>query len=226
LEHIVKSYLAETSPKVAQLLEATDTGDLAAARPLLESLTGVAQSFYGLECDIMAFVDDHGGPPKGKDFTEAYGLLYERFRPAIEAKIQEKEAEIEKMLDEFRGLSEKQKPRLNVKMDALQVEINAMRGQLVDLREPWKNLRGQLVERQAAFATAVKILGKDGGGRRKTETLRGVISQITCWFRHTQSKGAAHNGKSFLEKVEIVPISGKKQVFSAVVTDGNLPGPC
>ncbi len=236
LESIVKAYLQETKPKVAQLLEATDTGNLQAARPLLESLLGTWREFYEKGQDIMDFVDEMGDDEEvarlskeGKTLPEIYGLLYERLRPILEAGIAEKEAALDKLLDEYAGLPAKVKERLNKKMEALQDEVDQLRKQLVDLREPWGNLREQLVARQEAFNKAVKVLGKEKAGREKAEALRAVISQVVCYFRHTVPTGERRNGaagrenhgKSYLERVEIVPISGEKRAF----TEGIAPGP-
>ncbi len=230
LEAIVKAYLAETAPKVAQLLEATDTGDLRAARPLLESLAAAEKEYHKMTFDIIDFIDKHGDVPEAGlpgetivSFGEAYGVLYERFRPGMEAAIAEKEAALDKMLDEFRGLTPKLKRRLNERMEAVQAEIDALRKQLVDLREPWGSLREQLVVRRAALDRAAKVLGKEKAGREKAEALRGVISQVVCHFRHTSTKEAKHNGKSYLDRVEIIPISGENRSFPVVI-NGNMPG--
>jgi hypothetical protein len=83
-----------------------------------------------------------------------------------------------------------------------------------------------LTDRQATVDRAVKILGKEGAGRQKAEALRGVISQVVCWFRHTATKEAKHNGKSYLENVEIVPIDGETRTFpvaQGVVINGIMP---
>lgn len=239
LENVVKSYLAETAPQVAQLLEATNSGNLEAARPLLESLAATEKQYRNTTFDIVGFIDKYGDVPQNEvpeeneaSLAEVYGLLYERFRPGAEAAIAQKEAALDKMLDEFRGLSPKMKQRLNQKMEALQGEIDALHKQLTDLREPWGNLQQDLIDRQAAYDRAVKILSKEGAGRQKAEALRAVISQVVCWFRHTVEKsrkrptktGKDHNGKSFLDRVQIVPITGEKRDFTIVI-NGNTPGP-
>ena len=105
LERIVKAYLAETKPKIAQLLEATATGNLKAARPLLESLQGCEKRIHETVLDILEFIDEHDGDlsdEAGGTLAEVYGLLYERFRPGAEAAIAEKEAALDKMLEDYR----------------------------------------------------------------------------------------------------------------------------
>jgi site-specific DNA recombinase len=235
IEKIVKAYLAETAPKIAQLLEATDTGDLTAAQPLLNALTDSTDAFRETACNIEAFIASNEdeeverlrGERKGLD--EIYGVLYERFRPEMEAAIAEKDAALEKLLDEYVGLPANVKERMNKRIEALQNEINALKERLIDLREPWGNLQGQLVDRRKAVDNAVKVLGKTKNGRQKTEALKSVIKEIRCTFRHAVRKdttisGKRNNGKSFLETVEIVPIAGETRVFSSF-NDGSMPGP-
>jgi len=235
LERVVKAYVAETKPQVAQLLEATATGDLKAARPLLESLRVCEKEYHETILDIMEFIDEHDGClPAGTAGTlaEVYGLLYERFRPGAESAIAEKEAALDKMLEDYRTLPPKLRERTHATMEAMQAEIDALRAQLTDLREPWGNLKQQLTDRQKAFDHAAKMLGKEGVGRQKTEALQGVIKQVVCWFRHTAPEGLRrkgvtgreNNGKSYLDRVEIVPIAGEKRAFASF-TGGSRPGP-
>jgi uncharacterized protein YdcH (DUF465 family) len=236
LERIVKVYLVETAPKIARLLEATDTGDLTAAQPLLDALTTATDAIRETACDIMAFIgkaenedEDVEQLTKGrKGLAEVYGVLYERFRPKIDAKIKEKEAALDRLLDEYVGLPAKVKERMNKRMEGLQEEIDRLKEQVIDLREPWANLQAELVERQKAVDHAAKVLGKQKSGRQKTEALKGVISEIRCTFRHSVRKGTTtsgkpNHGKSFLETVEIVPTAGESRAFSSF-NDGNMPG--
>ena len=242
LERIVKAYLKETQPKVVQLLEAADTGDLEAARPLLDGLAAAEGVEKELMDRIIAYVDNRGNDEVGEirddvevsrllkkhkgNWVEVYGLLYERFRPEIESSIKEKEAALDTLLDEYVGLPATVKERMNKRMEALQKEIDRLKEQLRDLRTPWANLREELVARQKAVSNAVKVLGKETNGRQKTEALRGVIKEIRCTFKHairkeTGKNGKPNMGKSYLETVEIVPISGETVSF----TVGIMPGP-
>lgn len=237
LERIIKAYLAETAPKIAQLLEATDTGDLTAAQPLLDALTRTSDAFKQTWCDIDAFIAERGNEDEEverlrrerKGLDEIYGMLYERFRPEMEATIAAKEAALDKLLDEYVGLPANVKERMNKRMEALQNEIDALKGRLFDLRKPWGNLLGELAEREKAVDHAVKVLGKGKNGRQKTEALMAVIKEIRCTFRHavrkeTTTSGKRNNGKSFLEVVEIVPIVGESRVLSSF-NDGSMPWP-
>jgi hypothetical protein len=231
LERIVRAYLTETAPKVAQLLEATDTGDLEAAKPLLDRLLDTRFSEGKAGSDIMDFVAKIGDRKEvsrlvkqRKGIEEIYGVIYERMRPEWEAEIKEKETALDKMLEDYRGLSPTLRERLNKKMEALQAEIVTLKGRLADLRTPWANLRGELVAREKAVNNAVKALGKESNGRQKTETLRSVIKEVRCTFRHSINKpttvsGKPNMGKSYLETVEIVPIAGESVCF----TDGTMP---
>ncbi len=235
LERVVKAYLAETKPKIAQLLEATTTGNLKAARPLLESLQVCEKRIHETIADIVEFIDEHDGDlPDGTRGTlaEVYGFLYERFRPGAEAALAEKEAALDKALEDYRALPPTLRERTHATMEAMQAEIDALRGRLADLREPWGNLKQQLTDRQKAYDHAAKMLGKEGVGRQKTEALQGVIEQAVCWFRHTAPEGLRrkgvtgrdNNGKSYLERVEIVPVSGEKRAFTSF-TRGSRPVP-
>jgi hypothetical protein len=185
--------------------------------------------------DIVEFIDEHDGDLSdgaGGTLPEVYGLLYERFRPGAEAAIAEKEAALDKMLEDYRALPPTLRERTHAMMEAMQAEIDALRGQLTDLREPWGNLKQQLTDRKKAYDHAAKMLGKDGVGRQKTDALQGVIKQVVCWFRHTAPEGLRrkgvtgrdNNGKSYLDRVEIVPISGDKWAFTSF-TRGSRPGP-
>lgn len=130
------------------------------------------------------------------------------------------------MLDDYRGLSPTLRERLNAKMEALQAEIIALKLRLSDLRTPWNNLIDELTGRRKAVDHAVKTLGKEKNGRQKTEALRGVVKEIRCTFKHairkeTTKSGKPNMGKSYLETVEIVPVSGDSVSF----TVGIMPAP-
>ena len=227
LEDMVKKYLAETQPEIAQLLEAVDTGNLEAARPLLESLRVSQKGFHETMVDMIEFVGEHnGGLPAGTVGTlaDVYGFMYEQFRPGVEAAIAEKEAALDKMLEDYRALPPKLRERTHATMESMQAEIDDLRQQLTDLREPWDNLKQQLTDRRKAYAQAAKVLGKERAGREKADALRGVISQVVCWFRHTATKEAKHNGKSYLDRIQIVAISGETRTFPVVI-NGITPGP-
>ena len=233
LENIVKAYLQETQPKVVQLLEAADTGNLEAARPLLDGLFNAELDEGKAGGEILDFIVKLGDEEevsrltkKRKGIKEIYGVLYERFRPEWEASIKEKETALDKMLDDYRGLSPTLRERLNAKMEALQAEIIALKLRLSDLRTPWNNLIDELTGRRKAVDHAVKTLGKEKNGRQKTEALRGVVKEIRCTFKHairkeTTKSGKPNMGKSYLETVEIVPVSGDSVSF----TVGIMPAP-
>jgi signal transduction histidine kinase len=221
LAEIVTKYVQQTSPKVAELLRATEVGDLKAATPLLQAVCDSAQSATGLQLDIMAFVEDRttdhelrGYLSEGRGFSEVYGILFERMRPSIEAEITEREARLDAMLEQSLGLTGKAKQRAADQMNELGAEIEQLANQLFDLREPWGDLQADLKSRREAFKSAVKALSGGAGGRQKTEALTGVIDRIVCRFRHTGQK-------SFLDSVEITPIAGDSERF----TDGISQGP-
>jgi hypothetical protein len=234
IERIVALYLEEAAPQIQQLLAATDAGDLELARPLLEKLNDATANLFGVECDFISFVEDHASARElsrhlkaGRSMGEVYGLLYEKMRPTIEREIDARERELDKMLDEFRGLDERLKARANAKMAGLQEEIEVLRQRLFDLRIPWESMRGELVARRDALERATEAVAQDGAYRQKTEALKGAISQIVCHFRHTKTKTRQNNGKSYLDSVEIVPASGNSVFFdpNAAFRLETAPGP-
>ncbi len=213
MEMIVADYLAKQAPKISKLLKASQGGDVEAIRPLLENVTGTQGAYSGVACDILSFIDAHEGGEvakllkQGKSFIEIYGLLFERIRPRLERDIAAKQADLDKMLDDFRGLPEKLRQRAVARMEPLQAEIEDLESQLVDWRKPHDNLRADLEARQKALKTAVATVGREGADRVKSEALRGVIHRIVCRFRHTATKTGNHFGESILDEVQIHPVS-------------------
>jgi DNA invertase Pin-like site-specific DNA recombinase len=228
LETIVKGYLDATAPKVAALMEATATGNLELAKPLLEQLSFARNDRGSVWLDMLAFIEDKGTSKElaklrraGADFDTLYGLIFERVRPKLEADIAAREAELDRKLVEFGTLSPKLKARANKAMESMQDEIEAMQRDLIDLRQPWHNLKENVVQRQAHLERAQAVLCNGAAGRQKTEALGTVVDRIVCHFKHTATKAQQHNGKSILERVEINAISGEKACFS----NGNMPAP-
>jgi DNA invertase Pin-like site-specific DNA recombinase len=224
IEQTVELYLKQTAPKIAKLLKATDTGDIEEIKPILENVNGAAGAFSGVACEILAFVEDHANEgelakliKQGKGFTGSYGILFERVRPRLEKQLIDKQAEIDKMLDDFTDLPDRLRHRAIERMQPLQDEIDDLGLQLKDWRGPYANLRQQLDARQEGMTRAQKTIRKEGAERQKADALRGVIDRIVCHFHHTKkaSKSGEHNGKSILDRVEIFPVSGGKVCFSA-----------
>ncbi|NQU22677.1 MAG: recombinase family protein [Candidatus Nealsonbacteria bacterium] len=210
IERIVVDYLQAAQPKVAQLLEAVETGNLELAQPLWHSVWD-AEVDYGKACvEMMLFVDNHESKrDKARTFPELYGVIYERMRPALEKQVAEKEAQIEKMLDDYRTLPARMKKRANVRMEALQDELDALTSQLSDLRGPYGNIKAELKARKAAYSHALKTVREDQSYRQRAEALRAVIDRIVLHYRYTRRDGEPTKKKSFLDKVEIIPVSGE-----------------
>jgi len=222
LERVVMQFLKESEPKIAQLLKATKTGDMQLAMPLLESLRDVGTEFQGLAVDIQQFVEDNTTDREFRrlmksdmGFPQMYGMLFERLRPGLEKQIAEREADLDRMVEDFRGLSDRLKERANQKMEAAEAELDRLRQQLVDLRQPWGNLKEDLASRLRQVNEAMHVLGNGSTGRQKTEAAASVISRIVCGFRHSAKK-------SYLDSVDIETVSGD---VVRVVTNGNEPGP-
>jgi FtsZ-binding cell division protein ZapB len=116
------------------------------------------------------------------------------------------------MIDDFRGISEKARPRINQRVDLLQGEIDSLKSQLIDLRQPVESVREEVKERKETLKKAFKMLSSNSG-RQRAEALHNVLDKIVCHFRYV-------GNKSYLDKVEIVPISSE----NLVVTGGNMPG--
>ena len=226
LERLVLRYLKDTQPKVGQLLEAVTTGDSDLMQPMLEDLAGVVHRHASVFEEMHDFIENTDLPDwrqhrnAGRGFEEVYGLVYESVRPRIEAAIQAKEDELDKMVVDYRGLSETARSRANAIIDAEQAEIDGLRRQAKDLRVPWDNLKAELKGRRKALDDAEAIIGKRCDGRRKTEALRGVIDRIVCHFRYTGQDGKPTAKKSFLDSVEIVSVSGQ----TATLRTGTAPG--
>lgn len=222
VEKIVLDYLRKTAPKIAKLLKASQGSDLEAIRPLLETVTGTQRTHSGVACDILSFIDTHGSDREvskllkgGKGFNEVYGILFERVRPKLEKQIAAKQAELDYQIRQYRTLSPALQKRANQLMEPLQGEIADLEAELVDWREPYQNLRAELTARKDSLQRAVTTIGRDGEGRAKAATLRGVVDRIVCRFRHTATKASENNGKSILTGVEIYPISAESACFRA-----------
>jgi DNA invertase Pin-like site-specific DNA recombinase len=227
LEQIVVDYVRQTSPKVVQLLNATHTGDLEAAKPLIQAISDTTGEYLGLQCDMLLFVDLNMDDrerakslKKGMGIRDIYGLAYEQLRPRIEDEIAVKERELDRMLDGYADLTGGIRERAKAKMEDLQREVDLLRRDLVDWRQPYEEIERELAARKSALDRATEVLSNGAAGRQKTEALSAVVDQVVCHFRHTPGKGKYH-GKSHLDKVEIVPVSGDSVCF----TDGITPAP-
>lgn len=221
VEKIVVDYVKEFAPKVADLLKATQTGDLKLAKPLLQQLRLVENDRGGFWLDMLAFIEERGTKADlaklrkaGANFDTLYGLVFERVRPKLEKQIATLEAELDSMLLDFRTLSPKLRERANKTMEAKQAEIDALRRDVADLRVPWSAMQSEVAARKTAFDHASKVLANGADGRRKAEALASVIDRVTLHYRHTEA--AKNNGRSYLDRVEIQPISGD----SICYTDG------
>jgi len=203
LESLVLDYLTQTAPQVKALLDATTTTDMEVARPLLEAVDAADASRRGVWLDMLAFVDEHWPGNKARRKTrmsieELYDFLYERAKPQLEKRVAEKEAEIEAVLDGFAGLTPKMKDRVNKRLEALQIELDALRRDLTDSRVSWEYLRGLLVARQEALQRATAALNQGGHVRQKAEVLKTVVDKIVCHFRRVGKR-------TTLESIEVIP---------------------
>lgn len=222
IEAIVVAYLKRTAPKLAKLLSATEGGNMDEIKPILEAVNGTAGAFQGVATEVLSFVEDNGTDREtakllrqGKPFVEIYAVLFERVRPKLEKQIAAKQAELDKLIDGYATLPDRLRQRAIARMEPLQADVDDLRAQLTDWRTPYVNLREQLAQRREAMDHAKRTISRDGAGRAKSDALRGVIDRIVCFYRHTKTAKQANNGKSYLERVEIYPVSGDAISFSA-----------
>jgi flagellar biosynthesis chaperone FliJ len=198
---------------VSQYLKDTDkflSGDASLTLPLVLDYAGAENRQDDLYEAMFEMV---GKRIKEKgSIVEIYGKVFDRIRPKIEQQIQVKENALERMIDDFRGISEKARPRINQRVDLLQGEIDSLKSQLIDLRQPVESVREEVKERKETLKKAFKMLSSNSG-RQRAEALHNVLDKIVCHFRYV-------GNKSYLDKVEIVPISSE----NLVVTGGNMPG--
>ena len=203
LESLVLDYLTQAAPQVKQLLDATTATNLDEARPLLDAIHDAKVGRNGVWLDMLGFVDTHFQGNKARRKTrmsvqELYGLLYERAKPELEKKVADKEAEIESVLDGFAGLTPKMKDRVNMRLEALQAELDALRADLRDSRLSWEYFTDQLAARKEALDRATATLNQEGHVRQKAEVLKTVVDKIVCHFRRVGKRAT-------LDSIEVIP---------------------
>ena len=203
LESLVLDYLTQAAPQVKQLLDAATATSLDEARPLLDAIHDAKVGRNGVWLDMLGFVDTHFRGNKARRKTrmsvqELYGLLYERAKPELEKKVADKEAEIEAVLDGFAGLTSKMKDRVNIRLEALQAELDALRADLRDSRLSWEYFTDQLTARKEALERATATLNQEGQARQKCEVLKTVVDKIVCHFRRV-------GNRAILDSIEVIP---------------------
>ena len=127
----------------------------------------------------------------------------------MEPLIAAKEAELDKMLDDFRALAPVLRDRANAKMESAQREIDSLKRELRDFRAEHDESRKELTARWGAFKKAKETLLNGGAGRQKTAILGDVVDRIECHFRHSSTEAGLNNGKSSLDKAVIYPATGE-----------------
>ena len=140
----------------------------------------------------------NGRAPRRATFPPFTVVSSSSARPRLEKQIAEKEAELEALLDGYKDLSPKLRERANKRGEALQDELDELKGQLRDLRIPWDQFRQELAARQEALARATKTLNQEGRHRQKAEVLRAVVDKIICHFTGTGRRVK-------LESIEVIP---------------------
>jgi hypothetical protein len=130
IEALVTDYIAKTKPQVSQLLSAVRAGDSKLIGKLLGDRIAALSDLSDAGTDAIRFFQRHATPGEkrrwkqnGETFWEMFDSVFHRARPEIERQIAHKEAELDKMLDDFRGLAPVLRDRANVKMEAALEEI-------------------------------------------------------------------------------------------------------
>lgn len=206
IEKIVLRYLQETQPKIKQLIKSVKSGEIDSMLKG-DELNSLRSAYHGVACDILSFLDQHKGRKfkrlldDSRSLVEAYGVVYEHILPELTQAIERREDQLDRMLDDYRGLPDSMRERANQRMKLVSDEVSRLTRQAKDLRVPLANLEEQIRERGTAIDKALAAVRKDSEGRRKTEALSGVIDRIVCHFRYTDKK-------SFLERVEIIAADG------------------
>ena len=192
---IVEEYLDETAPHLREMVEATE-GNPGLFHAAFDRLAETLYSRNKLAGEMIRMT---GGDWNPLNLSASYGAAYMRRLPEIAQAIEVKEDALDKMVEDFRGLSARLRDRANRRMEALQEEIDALRRQHDDLRKPWELTCEEI--RQRAEAMELAAASQGSGGRITPELLRGVVEKILCHFRYKGSK-------SYLESVEILPSNG------------------
>lgn len=94
-----------------------------------------------------------------------------------------------------------------VRVQALEGEIQRLEAQVEGLASRYDRVHVHLEQLENSAQAAKKAL-QSVEHRRKAELLRDVISRITVRFRYTDKEGKPTRKKSFIDQVEIVPVSG------------------
>jgi len=189
--------------KAQAKLDAATATNLDEARPLLDAIHDAKVGRNGVWLDMLGFVDAHFRGSKARRKTrmsvqELYGSLYERAKPELEKKVADKEAEIESVLDGFAGLTSKMKDRVNIRLEALQAELDALRADLRDSRLSWDYFTDQLTARKEALDRATATLNQEGQARQKCEVLKTVVDKIVCHFRRVGKHAT-------LDSIDVIP---------------------
>jgi DNA invertase Pin-like site-specific DNA recombinase len=228
IEGLLSDYVSNVKPQIKQLLSAVRSGD----RKLLDAVAaecGISRAeFSEASRQALEFFDAHATADekrrrRGGDFFVLLGQVFQRVRPTIEKQIAGKESELDRMLDDFRGLAPILRDRANAKMETIQTEIELLRAQLAGFSSQYKGAEAELAARMKAVDRAEDSLRNPASGRQKTAIVSDVIDKIICYFEHSETRPRKRNqkrknhGKSLLTKVEFHPVEG--DVFTCF-TDG------
>ena len=242
IEGLISDYVAKIKPQVKQLLAAVRAGDSKLIRQLLRDAVHSDADLCDASTDAVRFFRQHATPDESRkwkkdrgSFWELLESVFERTKPATEQAIAGKEAELDKMLDDFRGLAPVLRDRANAKMEAALEEIKSLRSKLTGFRSQYKEAESELAARLKAIDRATDSLRNPSSGRQKTALISDVVDKIVCYFEHTEtrplkrSQKRKNHGKSLLAKVEVHPVDGEIFTWTAaedrIVTNGNKVAP-
>jgi DNA invertase Pin-like site-specific DNA recombinase/predicted nucleic acid-binding Zn-ribbon protein len=211
IEEIVTSYIDEYSTSANDLLAAArGCTSEAAWLAIMEQITDASNERFGLWEEAWEFLEKHSaGLTRADRLHQEYGEALSRKRPKAERAIADKRAELDRMIDDFRDLSPKLRERANAKMESVQAEIDELERESRDLRPLLEDADKELEARLNGARRATETLSNGSAGRQKTEIVSKVIERIICYFRHNSTRTGKNNGRSTLERVVIIPVSGE-----------------
>lgn len=238
IETIVSDYIANVKPQVKQLLSAVRAGDSKLIRQLLRDAISAHSDLCDASADAVKFFQQHATPDEkrqwkrsGESFWDLLDNVFDRIKPCIEREIANKERELDKMLDDFRGLAPVLRDRANGKMECALEEIKTLRSNLVGFRSQYGEAETELAARLKAIDRATDALRNPSSCRRKTAVIAEVVDKIVCHFEHTSTRPRkrgqkrVNHGKSLLCKVEVHAADGEIFTWTVaedqIVTDGN-----
>jgi len=214
IERLLSQYLTDIGKGLDTLLTLDDEGQLLTA---LEKETDERQLDY-LRLMHRAWLEVRGqgqAPPVGQPWS--YPTLLEGVQRIdhndLQARVKAKEAELDKMVEQFSLLTSKLAiERANAKMATLEAEILQLRSELQPLDEALKTCRADL-ERLAGAVVKARASLTTVTSRHKAVAVARVVSRIVCDFEMV-------NGDRRWVRVRFEPLVGEERAYPVGDHDG------